>query len=266
MKKGKKNPAGWTFDFEPVQDQPLPYEAKNRNLIYPNYEPIIFSQDEGYTSEKALYDALYLDFEVKIRRIPVNNDLGSKKSKLFNQLKDSIHNLSQNGNPEILPQLNQVLYRCTKGLDYLNDIKNIEQLAILARELPGRVPNAVRIPTFALTGLLIGFCAVVIVAGILAIPATGGGSLLISAAAAVQLSTAASAIVAASTAAFGAAGIGVAAAGVVVGGATTYAAVKGNKAGLFYDRTLSKEVAEAANVLKKTEDDEGPELYEDITI
>ena len=90
-----------------------------------------------------------------------------------------------------------------------------------------------------------------IVAGILAIPATGGGSLLISAAAAVQLSTAASAIVAASTVAYGAAGMGVAAAGVVAGGATTYAAVKGNQGGLFFDRNLSKETAEAAKVLKE---------------
>ena len=253
---------------------PAPYVPRNQNIRYPNYEPIDFSnqllQDTSLASEQDLYDSLFEQFEQSISRnvqITFYDDDEDVKYILLRTLKESIVTLADNKTDlPLLSQLNQVLYRCTLALDEPTNLKNIEQLAILSRELPGRVRNVVRVPMFALTGLLVAFCAISIVVGILAIPATGGGSLLISAAAAAHLSGVATAIMAATTVVYGvplAAGMGVAAAGLAGEVATGYAAVKGNKAGLFFDKGLSKETAAVAKALKKPEPDAGGEDKED---
>ena len=85
------------FSYVPADEEeraPLPYEAKNRNLIYPNYEPINFStiyEYSRYNSEKALYYALYQEFETSIGTnfnvLLDEDDDNDKKLALFNQLK-----------------------------------------------------------------------------------------------------------------------------------------------------------------------------------
>lgn len=159
-----------------------------------------------------------------------------------NKIKDENDKKGKKGEPTLIPQLNEVLYRSTLALYQPTDLDNLHQLSLLAEQLPGVRSKWSK----ALSIAIYSFAALSILAGIalLAMP-TAGGSILMNAATFAHLSTAAIAI--AHMASIAAATIGYGVAPALVGGVTTagagaVGAAINYKVGLFNNAGLSGRV------------------------
>ena len=152
------------------------------------YKVIDIRAECGYRKEHELYDQLSRLYSGALGvRGPIDLfDDQNKNQKIWrkigDQVKQSIETLAgEKTDVKVLQQLNQVLYRATMAMNNPEDIDNINQLNILAKELPGRVPAKIKYPAVTLSGLIMAFCVVSIIVGVLAAVPTAGGSLLIAA-------------------------------------------------------------------------------------